>query len=143
LAFPLGSGEHRGCRSFTNISLPGGVRPEGSTGTVGYFAGTAPIDSNLRRFQMAIQIGKALAFTAVGGMVAGLAGCGGAAAADGAAAAKSPEAAGAAAAAVGAKDCCKGKNECKGKGNCKNDKNDCKGKNECKGTGGCKAADCK
>ena len=97
---------------------------------------------------MAIQMAKTLAFTAVGGMVAGLVGCGGGEkpaetpetpAADPAAA---TDPAGAAAAATG-KECCKGKNECKGKGNCKVEgKNDCKGKNECKGMGGCKAADC-
>ena len=92
---------------------------------------------------MAIQMGKTLAFTAVGGMVAGLAACGG-----GATEVKAPDGApsatpAAAMPAAGAKDCCKGKNECKGKGNCKTEKNDCKGKNECKGKGGCKAADCK
>jgi hypothetical protein len=92
---------------------------------------------------MAIQMGKTLALTAVGGMVAGLVGCGSSApaptdpsaapAADPASATAVPE----------AKDCCKGKNECKGKGNCKVEGgNDCKGKNECKGKGGCKAADC-
>ena len=71
---------------------------------------------------MAIQIGKALAFTAVGGMVAGLAGCGTPAAAGGEPATSPEEAA--AAATAGANDCCQGKNECKA-------------------TGGCKAADCK
>jgi hypothetical protein len=86
---------------------------------------------------MAIQMGKAIAFTAVGGMVAGLVGCGGAPEAP-----KMEDAAKAGAEAAGAKACCKGKNECKAKGNCKTDKNDCKGKNECKAKGGCKAADC-
>ena len=62
---------------------------------------------------MAIQVGKALAFTAVGGMVAGLVGCGGADAAPAAAPGAAP-----AAAPAGAKACCKGH-------------------------GGCKAADCK
>ena len=86
---------------------------------------------------MAINMSKAIAFTAVGGMVAGtLVACGG-----GEGAAKTA-ADGEKMATAGAKDCCKGKNECKGKGNCKTDKNDCKGKNECKGKGGCKAADC-
>ena len=89
---------------------------------------------------MAIQMGKVLAFTAVSGMVAGLAACGSGNAAGGEPA-KDPAAAGTATA--GAKDCCKGKNECKGKGNCKTDANACAGKNECKGKGGCKAADCK
>jgi hypothetical protein len=91
---------------------------------------------------MAIQMGKALAFTAVGGLVAGIVGCageqkttdtpGGATTAD-------PGAAPAA-----AKDCCAGKNSCKGKGGCKVEgKNTCKGQNECKGNGGCKTrTDC-
>jgi len=95
---------------------------------------------------MAIQMGKTLAFTAVGGMVAGLTGlaaCGG-----GGPEVKAPDGApsgtpAAAMPAAGAKDCCKGKNECKGKGNCKVEgAQDCKGKNECKGKGGCKAPDC-
>ncbi len=88
---------------------------------------------------MTQQIGKAMAFAAVGGMVAGasLVACGGGNEGQQAAAP-------AGSAHPGAKDCCKGKNECKGKGNCKVEgKNDCKGKNECKGKGGCKAADCK
>lgn len=92
------------------------------------------------------QIGKTLAFSAVGGMLAGLSGltaCGG-----GAPEVKAPDGApsaepAAAMPAAGAKDCCKGKNDCKAKGNCKVEgANDCKGKNECKGKGGCKAADC-
>jgi hypothetical protein len=92
------------------------------------------------RFPMAIQIGKTLAFTAVGGLVAGLVGCAGSdqKPADGA-----PAATGDAAAAPAAKDCCKGKNSCKGKGGCKNETNDCKGKNDCGGKGGCKTrTDC-
>jgi hypothetical protein len=100
-----------------------------------------------------MNMGKTIAMSAVGGMVAGIAGCGGAPAvpsgmpdpAAAAAAAAPPGAMSAAAAAgvPGAKECCKGKNDCKGKGNCKTDKNECKGKNDCKGKGGCKAADCK
>ena len=90
---------------------------------------------------MAIQTGKVLAFTAVGGLVAGLAACGGGEKkADDA---TKVEGANKDATAAGAKACCKGQNECKGKGNCKVEgKQDCKGKNECKGNGGCKAADC-
>jgi hypothetical protein len=90
---------------------------------------------------------KTVALTAVSGLVAGLAGCGGSSEAakapegDSSAAPAGSEAAPAAAEA-GAKHCCKGQNECKGKGNCKTDKNACKGQNECKGKGGCKAADC-
>jgi hypothetical protein len=93
---------------------------------------------------MAIQMGKTLALTAVGGMVAGLVGCGSAPTppTDPAAAAPGADPA-AAVPSPGAKDCCKGKNECKGKGNCKVEgAQDCKGKNECKGKGGCKAPDC-
>ena len=95
---------------------------------------------------MAIHMGKTLALSAVGGMVAGLAGCGSTPAPTdpaGAAPAADPAAAMPAAAAAGEKACCKGHNECKGKGNCKVEgKQDCKGHNECKGQGGCKAADC-
>ena len=90
---------------------------------------------------MAIQLSKALAFTAVGGLVAGLYGCGGDQKTPDNAA--GPAASGDAAAAPAAKDCCKGKNSCSQKGGCKTDKNDCKGKNECKEKGGCKTrTDC-
>jgi hypothetical protein len=91
---------------------------------------------------MAIQMGNALAFTAVGGMFAGLVGCGAPEAKPVDPGAVTTDPAGAAAAAT-EKACCKGHNECKGKGNCKVEgAQDCKGKNECKGKGGCKAADC-
>lgn len=90
---------------------------------------------------MAIQTGKVLAFTAIGGMVAGLVACGGSQTEPNDA--SKVEGANKDAASTGAKACCKGQNECKGHGNCKVEgKNDCKGKNECKGQGGCKAADC-
>ena len=85
---------------------------------------------------MAIQMGKALAFTAVGGLVAGLVGCG-----SDQKTADAP-AGDATAAPAAAKECCKNKNECKGKGGCKTDTNDCAGKNECKGKGGCKSGTC-
>jgi hypothetical protein len=87
---------------------------------------------------MAIQMGKALAFTAVGGLVAGLSACGPDKPAD-AAPAPSGEAS---AAPAAAKECCKGKNDCKQKGGCKTDANECKGKNECKQKGGCKSGEC-
>ena len=63
---------------------------------------------------MAIQTGKVLAFTAVGGLVAGLAACGGGQteATD----ASKVEGANKDAQAAGDKCSCKGKNECKGKG---------------------------
>jgi hypothetical protein len=87
---------------------------------------------------MAIQMGKVLAFTAVGGLVAGLAGCGPEKPASnpgsGEGATSAP--------AAGAKECCKGKNTCKGKGGCKTDANTCQGKNDCKGKGGCKTGQC-
>ena len=92
---------------------------------------------------MAIQIGKTLALTAVGGMVAGLAGCGGSAPAPTDPAAAPAAEPASAMPTAGAKECCKGKNECKGKGGCKVEgANDCKGKNECKSKGGCKSGEC-
>ena len=88
---------------------------------------------------MAIQMGKALAFTAVGGLVAGLVGCGGdQKQADGAPAPSGDPTA----APAAAKECCKTKNACKNKGGCKTDANECAGKNECKGKGGCKSGEC-
>ncbi len=95
---------------------------------------------------MAIQSGKVMAFTAVSGLVAGLAACGGGqtdantAPTDGAK--PGPEGAGTETAAA-AKECCKGKNVCKGKGGCNVEgANTCAGKNECKGKGGCKTGTC-
>jgi len=90
---------------------------------------------------MAMDVGKTLAVTAAGGLIAGLVGCGETPAPE---VPDAEEAAtDAASDAAGEADCCKGKNECSGKGNCKTDSNDCAGKNECKGQGGCKPADCK
>ena len=74
---------------------------------------------------------KALVASAIGGMLAGLSGCG---------AGPAPQPA--AAVVSGAKDCCKGKNECKNQGFCKTDKGDCRGRNECKGQGGCQNPAC-
>lgn len=92
------------------------------------------------------QIAKTLAFTAMGGLVAGLAACGGGQTepAAGGTATPGPETQGTdTASAAGAKDCeCKAKNACQGKGACKGDHNECAGKNPCKDKGGCKAADC-
>lgn len=95
-----------------------------------------------------MELAKTLAFSAVGGLVVGVVGCG-----SKTEEAKDPSGEGTAAPAdtaapaagdAGAKACCKGQNECKGKGNCKVEgAQDCSGKNECKGKGGCKAADCK
>lgn len=67
---------------------------------------------------MVIQMGKTLAFTAVSGMVAGLAGCASSPPPDAEMPAPPADPA-AEASAAGAKDCCRGKNECKGKGGCK------------------------
>lgn len=76
---------------------------------------------------MAMNLGKTLAITAVGGVLAGLAGCGGAAA----------NAADPKMATAGAKECCKGKNACHGQGNCAVEgKQKCAGQNKCAGQGG-------
>ncbi|KYG04671.1 hypothetical protein BE21_45500 [Sorangium cellulosum] len=91
---------------------------------------------------MAMDMGKSLAFTAVSGMVAGLAGCGSSPPPAPETGASPAEPAAAEAPAAGAKECCAGKNECKGKGGCKSDTHGCAGQNECKGQGGCKPADC-
>jgi|GEM_PF-3815395 len=75
-----------------------------------------------------MNLGKAMAMTAVTGMLAALTGCG-----DSAAAPKVPSTD---VASPTAKDCCKGKNECKGKSGCKTETNaSCAGHNECKGKG--------
>jgi hypothetical protein len=87
-------------------------------------------------------MGRSLAFTAVSGMVAGLAGCGSAPPPTAETGAPPAEPAAAEAPEAGAKACCAGKNECKGKGGCKSDTHTCAGQNECKGKGGCKPADC-
>jgi hypothetical protein len=75
-----------------------------------------------------MNIGKALAVSAVSGMLVGvLAGCGGS---------TPPAASPSATDAPAAKDCCKGKNECKGKSGCKAGSNaTCAGQNSCKGQG--------
>jgi hypothetical protein len=75
-----------------------------------------------------MNIGKALAVSAVSGILVGvLSGCG-----DSTPPAKAPETS----AAPAAKDCCKGKNECKGKSGCKaGDNASCAGQNACKGHG--------
>lgn len=84
------------------------------------------------------KISKALAFTAVGGILAGLSGCANEAQQPGAAAPGATPAA----APAGAKHCCApGKNECSGKGNCKTADNACGGQNKCKGKGGCAPKD--
>lgn len=95
---------------------------------------------------MAIQMGKALAFTAVGGLVAGLAGCGGEQKTTETPAGGTTDATtDANAAPAAAKECCKGKNVCKAQGGCKTEgegAHECAGKNECKGQGGCKSGKC-
>lgn len=79
-----------------------------------------------------MNIGKALAVSAVSGILVGvLAGCG-----DSKPAQADPKVPTADTTAPAAKDCCKGKNECKGKSGCKaGDNASCAGKNECKGKG--------
>jgi hypothetical protein len=79
-----------------------------------------------------MNVGKAMAMTAVTGMLAALAGagCGNA---DSMAAPKAPSTD---VAPPADKNCCKGKNECKGKSGCKaGDNASCAGQNECKGKG--------
>jgi hypothetical protein len=79
-----------------------------------------------------MNLGKTLAMTAVTGMIAGLAACGGNADA------KPPTdpSSSAAPASPTDKNCCKGKNECKGKSGCKaGDNTSCAGQNSCKGKG--------
>ena len=105
-----------------------------------------------------MELAKTIAFSAVGGMVVGIAGCGGKAApaadqptADTTAAAADTTAA---AAEAGAKACCKGQHDCGGKGSCQvkvgdkladgsvvkeGEEHGCKTKNKCKAKGGCNA----
>lgn len=76
-----------------------------------------------------MNVGKALAMTAVTGMLAALSGCADKNAAD-------PKVPSTDVAPMGDKNCCKGKNECKGKSGCKaGDNASCAGKNECRGKG--------
>ena len=76
-----------------------------------------------------MNVGKALAMTAVTGMLAALAGCGG----ENAAAPKAPSTD---VTPHSDKNCCKGKNECKNKSGCKaGDNASCAGQNTCRGKG--------
>ncbi len=79
-----------------------------------------------------MNIGKALAVSAMSGMLMGvLAGCGG-----GGADSAAPKTPTVDTSAPAAKDCCVGKNECKGKSGCKAGANTkCAGQNDCKGQG--------
>ncbi len=79
-----------------------------------------------------MNIGKALAVSAVSGILVGvLAGCGG-----GNAETSAPNTPHTDTAPPAAKDCCTGKNECKGKSGCKAGENAaCAGQNACKGKG--------
>ncbi len=96
-----------------------------------------------------MDLAKSLAFSAVGGLVVGVVGCGGDGkkvdepSADSSAAPAADSAMAAAGDASGAKACCKQMNECKGKGGCKTADHDCATKNECSKKGGCsKRPDC-
>jgi hypothetical protein len=84
------------------------------------------------RSESKMNIGKALAVSAVSGILMGvLAGCGG-----GNADAAAPKTPSTDNAPPAAKDCCTGKNECKGKSGCKAGQNAaCAGQNACKGQG--------
>ena len=75
-----------------------------------------------------MKFGKALATTAMTGMLAALTGCGAAQVPAKAPATDVP--------AVGERNCCKGRNGCKGKSGCKTETNAaCAGQNDCKGKG--------
>lgn len=92
------------------------------------------------------QMAKTLAFSAMGGLVAGLTGCGGGTP-EGTTPAGGTEGAtpatGEAVTHATAKHCCKGQNECKGQSGCGVEgKHSCKGQNTCKGQGGCKGGAC-
>ena len=77
-----------------------------------------------------MKLGKALATTAVSGMLAALTGCGGAPES------ASPKAPATDVPTIGERNCCKGKNACKGKSGCKTETNAaCAGQNDCKGKG--------
>lgn len=77
-----------------------------------------------------MNVGKALAMTAVTGMLAALSGCGGGQATP------EPQVPSTDVAPPTEKNCCTGKNECKGKSGCKaGDNATCAGQNECKGKG--------
>jgi hypothetical protein len=88
-----------------------------------------------------MDMAKAIALTAVSGLVVGAVGCGGDS--KGSATPSGSGDAAPSASQTGAKACCKGHNDCKKQGNCKVEgKNECKGQNDCKGQGGCKPKDC-
>jgi hypothetical protein len=94
-----------------------------------------------------MDIVKTLAFSAVGGMVAGIAGCGPdkPASEPSGDSTATPADTSTAATTSDAKTCCKGKNECKGKGGCKTTgegAHECAGKNDCTGKGGCSKREC-
>ncbi len=76
-----------------------------------------------------MKLGKALATTAMTGMLAALAGgCG--------EAQQNPKAPSTDVSAPGEKNCCKAKNACKGHSGCKTETNaSCAGQNDCKGKG--------
>jgi hypothetical protein len=81
-----------------------------------------------------MNIHPSLLAAAIGGLLAGAAGCASKPAAT------NSESAQTAATSGGENHACKGQNACKGQGNCKTEGHGCKGQNECKGQGGCKSA---
>ena len=77
-----------------------------------------------------MKLAQAFATTAVTGMLAALAGCGGADAQS------SPKAPATDVSVPGDRSCCKSKNACKGQSGCKTETSaSCAGQNECKGKG--------
>lgn len=83
-----------------------------------------------------MKIANSLLAAAVGGVLAGVTGCGNDKPANDGSTVQAAETQ----ATPMAKHACKGQNECKGQGGCKTEKNSCKGQNACKGQGGCKTA---
>jgi hypothetical protein len=84
---------------------------------------------------------RTIALSAAGGLVLGLAACGG----GGQAPAEEPGADSVADAdgATMGKKCCRGRNVCAGKGGCMvKGSHDCKGGNKCRGQGGCETGQC-
>ena len=69
---------------------------------------------------------------AVGGILLGATGCGGATPAAASPGTETGQT------ATPSKHACKAQNDCKGQGGCKTDKHACKAQNDCKGQGGCK-----
>jgi len=84
-----------------------------------------------------MKIANSLLLAAVGGVIAGTAGCGSDMKPAGEPGMSNMSGS---QAMPMAKHGCKGQNECKNQGGCKTNANGCKGQNECKAKGGCKTS---